>query len=570
MIPADLPADTRILIVDSDANREAAAAAFPTYHVVYPGCELHLLGRKERKQLAGRHVTIWPTAGERTQAQAEACAAVVHGHAAAIRIVRPNGSPEGLCVASEYWQRSDEARAELIGWVKQHAADYVPPAEPETPPPAKRGKPRTKPDGSPPKGTQIDASAFVSWEQMGLLCNNNGVPHSNLDNITRILTTHPDIVDRIWYDEFHDQVFSTLFTEQPVAWTEQHDSRLTILIQSRLRMHKITTNMVREAVSTVASINVRNEPREWLLSLKWDGEPRLEHLFSDGFGSVFDEYTAAVGRCFLVGMVARILDPGCKMDNAPVLEGSQGVGKSSGLAILGGKYFTESHESVTSKDFFQALQGKMLVEISEMHAFSRADVLRVKGVISCATDRYRASYGRYTRDHPRRCVFAGTTNIDDWNEDETGARRFWPVRCTEVDKHWLARHREQLFAEAVALYSRVPASADYEIRVAEGAAWWDVPQVAAAQQQERRRNADEWEEPIAKYCEGRDQVFPSEIYDAILGLKLSEIDKKTQMRVAKCLKLAGYTRLRVSINNRQTRLWLKQVVSSGLSGQENF
>lgn len=582
MIPDDLPESARILIVDSEANQAAAATAFPTYHTVYPGCELHLLGRAERRSLAGRHVTIWPTAGERTQAQAEACAALVHGHAAAIRIVRPNGSPEGLCVASEYWQRNVSARAELMAWVKEHAADYVPPPEiapppetvPEPPPPppaAKRGRPRSKPDGSPPAGTQVesDGSAFVSWEQLGLACNNNGIPHCNVSNAAMILASHPRILGNVWYDEFHQQVFSTLFSETVEPWAEFHDTRLTIWMQQTMRLPKMTTNTVREAVTQYAMMNPRNEPREWLLSLQWDGEPRLAHLMSDGFGSTFDEYTAAVGRCFVVGMVARILDPGCKMDNAPVLEGAQGAGKSSGLAILGGKFFAESHESITSKDFFQSLQGKMLLEISEMHAFSRSDINRIKGVISCPTDRYRESYGRYTKDHPRRCVLAGTTNLDDWNEDETGARRFWPIRCGHVDRGWLARHRDQLFAEAVALYNLVPASADDETRAAEGADWWQVPERQAKVEQEKRRNVDEWEEPIAMYCAGRKEVTISEILEHVLAFKLSEIGKKEQMRVAKCLKLANYERTLVRIMGVSTRLWLNRVVTGGSGGNES-
>ena len=133
----------------------------------------------------------------------------------------------------------------------------------------------------------------------------------------------------------------------------------------------------------------------------------------------------------------------------PVLEGSQGTFKSTGLPILGGKWFAEVHQSIDSKDFYLALSGKLLLEISEMHSFSKAEVERLKGVMSCQVDRYRAPYERRAADHPRRCVFAGTTNRDDWNRDETGARRFWPVVCGHIDLDWLTGHRDQLLAEAV-------------------------------------------------------------------------------------------------------------------------
>lgn len=578
MIPEDLPEAAKILIVDSEQNRVAAAEVFPSYHVVYPGHELHLTSRADRRALAGRHVTIWPTAGERSQAQAEALAAVLHPHASAIRIVRPNGSPDGLCVASEYWYAIQDGRKELLEWVKQHATDYTlppdltPNPEPEpAPKPAKRGRPRSKPDGSPPAGNQIepDGSAFLDWQTLGLSCNTNGIPHCNVSNAALILAGHPRILGNLWYDEFHQKVFSTLFSETKEAWAEFHDTRLTIWMQQTMRLPKMTTNIVREAVVQYAMLNPRNEPREWLESLTWDGTERLAHLFSDGFGATFDEYTAAVSRCFVVGMVARIFMPGCKLDYAPVLEGSQGVGKSSGLAVLGGPFFAESHESITSKDFFQSLQGKMLLEMSEMHAFSRADILRIKGVISCPVDRYRESYGRYTKDHPRTCAFAGTTNLDDWNEDETGARRFWPIRCGKVNHYWLSTLRDQLFAEAVAIFRRAPISATPDERIAAKADWWNVPEVQAKVEQEKRRAVDEWEKPIAAYCAGRNEVTISEILEHVLGFKLAEIGKKEQLRVAKCLKLAFFERTLVRIMGHPTRLWKKRVVTDGDSGNEN-
>jgi predicted P-loop ATPase len=95
-------------------------------------------------------------------------------------------------------------------------------------------------------------------------------------------------------------------------------------------------------------------------------------------------------------MVARVYNPGCKVDNMVILEGVQGVGKSSALQIIGGPWFAEQHESATNpKAFAEILQGKLLIEISEMHAFNRAEVNRVKQTISCPSDRFRASYGRY-------------------------------------------------------------------------------------------------------------------------------------------------------------------------------
>jgi hypothetical protein len=182
-------------------------------------------------------------------------------------------------------------------------------------------------------------------------------------------------------------------------------------------------------------------------------------------------------------MVARIYRPGCQVDNMVVLEGPQGIFKSSSLRVLAGDHHAEQHESVTSKDFFQNLQGVWLIEISEMHSFSRTETSKVKQVITCTTDHFRPSYGRRAVDHPRMCVFAGMTNHDNWSKDETGARRFWPITCVEIDLDGIRNAREQLFAEAVARFKG-------------GETWWEMPALETTREQELRYDTDVWQQDI--------------------------------------------------------------------------
>jgi predicted P-loop ATPase len=185
----------------------------------------------------------------------------------------------------------------------------------------------------------------------------------------------------------------------------------------------------------------------------WDNVERIEHSFSTVFHCDDNGYTRAVSRNFWISLIARTYDPGCKLDNMIILEGAQGALKSSALNMIGGEWFAEQHENATNaKAFAEVLQGKLLIEIAEMDAFSRAEVTRVKQVVSNKSDRYRPSYGRHAQDHPRRCVMAGSTNKDDWNRDATGARRFWPIACKGFcDLGYLKEHRAQLFAEAVGM-----------------------------------------------------------------------------------------------------------------------
>ncbi len=231
----------------------------------------------------------------------------------------------------------------------------------------------------------------------------------------------------------------------------------------------------------------------------------------------------------------------------PVLEGPQGGLKSSALRLLASDpWFSECHESILTKDFCQHLQGKMMVEISELNAFSRAEVERIKGVISCQIDRYRPPYGRHAGDFPRQCVLAGTTNREDWNRDETGARRFWPVRCTHIDLDWIRNTREQLFAEAHTQFHN-------------GAIWWDVPITRATEEQEQRRDRDAWEHPISRWLESRELITMSDLLEQCLQIELGRQSRTDQLRAASTLRDLGWNRTLIRDGDKITRKWRKGI-----------
>lgn len=483
---------------------------------------------------------------------------------------RDQDLPDGWDVADTTW-----TLAELNAWAK-------PLAKPVTRPPenveksgadiqaaARRGRPRSRPDGAPPNGTQIEAdgSAFVSWSQMGLQCNGNGSPFPNLANVQQVLTRHPDLAGKIWYDEFHGCAFSTFFSAEPEPWEDHHDTDLTIWMQGALRLQKMGVNVVQRAVDAVARHDVRNEPRQWMQSLKWDGCERLATVMSDGFGAAQNDYTAAVGLCFFTGMVARVFDPGCKHDYMPVFEGYQGRGKSGALDVIGGKWFAEQHEDITKKDFFQNLRGKMLFEISEMHAFKRAEVERIKGVVSCRRDRYRESYGRRAGDHPRMCGFAGTTNRDDWVADDTGARRFWPIACADINVDYLRQVRDQLFAEAVARFHRVPLGTLPGDRVAAAADWWSVDPDLAKAEVEARRDDDVWTEAVLGFARTLPWVRVADVMQQALGIAVERHARTDQMRVASILRIAGFWRGQRRDGDRVFKIWTNPKAKSAAAEQ---
>lgn len=365
----------------------------------------------------------------------------------------------------------------------------------------------------------------------------------SLDGVCRVLEKHSRWTGKIWYDSFLEKIQTDVFGKQE-NWTDYHTQRLTRWVQAVFEFPTLGTDRVHEAVETVSKGNSKNCLQVWLRSLKWDGVARLSKLLSEGFGAASNPYTIRVGECWAISMVARAMNPGCKVDTMPVFEGSQGTGKSSALAIIGGEYFGECHEDFGSKDFVLSLKGKWLIEVAEMHAFRRADVDRLKGIMSTRVDRVRVPYGRMTEEHPRQSVFAGTTNRDDWQADDTGARRFWPIRCGFLSPSWLHENRDQFFAEAV-----------YRFEIGED--WWDVPKLEARSEADERRPDDPWEEVIACYLDDHRTYSARELLANPLQIDLEHHSNAAAKRVGVILRRLGWSNYVARVGDTTAKRWRK-------------
>lgn len=390
-----------------------------------------------------------------------------------------------------------------------------------------------------------DSTALAKTEKLPLATTEKGALLMNLDNVVRVMESDPNLSGHVWYDEFLCAIL-TDWNGPERKWADRDDIALQLYMQRHVGLHRIGLSTAHDAAKVAAFHNVKNEVKDYLNGLQWDGIERLGDMLADGFGAAKTAFTQAVGRCWMVSMVARAMSPGCKVDTVPVLEGEQGKRKSSALAVIGGKWFIECHESVMTKDFFGVLQGHLLVEISEMHSFSRSEVERIKGIISCQVDRFRKPYGKHTEDHPRQTVLVGTTNRDDWHRDETGGRRFWPVRCGEISLTWLEEQRDQLFAEAV-------------YRFKAGEAWWDVPLNEQLAEIDARRDVDAWEPVIEAWLEGRDVVRIEHLLADCLGLETNRQEMMLQRRTTRILRALGWRSITKRDENGKTgRFWVKK------------
>src|SRR5581483_7104435 len=188
-----------------------------------------------------------------------------------------------------------------------------------------------------------------------------------------------------------------------------------------------------QAVQTAARDRPIHPVKAYLHALLWDGVQRVDTWLSAYLGAEDTEYARAVGSRWLISAVARIYRPGVKADCCLILEGPQGIKKSTALRTLAGEYFTDELADLGSKDAALQIRGVWIVEISELDSLARSEIASIKAFMSRTADRFRPPFGKRVVECPRQCVFAGTVNHTEYLRDETGARRFWPVLCGTID-----------------------------------------------------------------------------------------------------------------------------------------
>lgn len=298
--------------------------------------------------------------------------------------------------------------------------------------------------------------------QTALELDKQGKVKDTLDNIVLILR-HDDGLEHIAFNCHRDGIDAKggLPWEQiKGGWNDSDNAALKVYLSNRYGVYAPTKT--KDAVLAVASEKAYHPIKEYLDSLpEWDGITRVENLLIDYFGALDNSYTKAIIRKTMVAAVARIYHPGTKFDSVLILNGPQGIGKSTFFSKLAGDWFSDSLTITDMKDKAgpEKLQGYWMLELGELAGMRKTDVEIVKSFISRVDDKYRASYGVNVENHPRQCVIVGSTNAENgFLRDITGNRRFWPVRISGNSKRksWQITTEEvqQIWAEAIWLYRK--------------------------------------------------------------------------------------------------------------------
>ena len=326
----------------------------------------------------------------------------------------------------------------------------------------------------------------------------------------------------------------TCTVKYPHSITECDVVKIQIELQHN-GLINISPRAVYHAVEQVALENAYHPLREELKSLIWDKTPRLKDFCYKYLGTPQNPYHEFVGKAFLISAVARVFEPGCKVDHMMVFEGKQGIGKSTACKILGGKHFSDALPDLSKgKEVSQHLAGKWIIEVQELAASSKAESAELKAFITRSEEIYRRPYASIEVSEPRQCVFVGTTNKSTYLRDETGARRFWPVKVVNVDFEALANDRDQLLAEAIVCFKN-------------GVKWHPdkvFEQKYILPQQDSRYEDDAWEVPIRYYLTLKKlkKTYVGDILTDALQVEKSKHNRADQNRVTAILQRIGWVR----------------------------
>jgi len=512
-----LEGNEKILLVEGEACVDAARNIVgDRYHVMTWSGGANSFLKTDFTPIHGKKILLWPDADPPGIEAMEGIAEVISEDCLEVKIIYPIDLPKGWDSGNAIKEKWDWTK--FYNWAKDIIVKFELPKKEIS------------------KVNVVDlvplkkSNQYSMW---GLEVNGRGIPIDNVFNIVQLMDRMEIYTDNVWWDEFHRTILTDYQKEGVREWQEFDTLRLMYVLQRDCHLPKVSSGHVHEGVQLYSRKIVKNEPKDWIKGLEWDKHERISSFFPMYFGVEHNEYSLVISKNFWISIMARVFQPGCKVDNMVVLEGKEGQKKSWALGVIGGKWFTSTHESVASKDFYMILQSKLLIEIEELDSFTQTYKERetIKAAITRQIDRFRPPYGRIVQNFPRQCVFVGTTNKSEYLHENTGLRRFWPLIVKNINLEELIKDRDQLFAEAYHMYvNKIP--------------WWEIP-AGATDEQLARQEMDDWSDPISRWIQGQcsESFSIFEIAVNALDIEKSKLGIREQRRIGKILRQMGFERI---------------------------
>lgn len=363
----------------------------------------------------------------------------------------------------------------------------------------------------------------------------------------------------IRFDSFRDEIM----TKGPMdmkwrPFTDEDMWEVKLMLEKKA-FKNIPIELIRGAIRMMAGRRKFDSAQIWLKPLEWDGKPRIANFCHDYFGSEDTPYTRAVSRYMWSAMAGRVMEPGVQADMAVILQGEQGLGKSSAIAAL--VPHRELFVAINLNDKFteisRLLRGKLVGELGEMAGFYNKEFEQIKGFITQRSEEWIPKYKEFAHVAPRRCVFFGTTNKERFLIDETGNRRFLPIVVYNPKPDLIARDRLQLWAEARELFH------------AEGVCWKDADRLCRSEH-DKFMIEDTWGDILAEWLGmhndqsgktvngDRKDLTNQTIFSEVFGMMPKQVEHKHEFRLGKVMKMLNYVKVNGRVEGSVRKIWVKK------------
>lgn len=397
----------------------------------------------------------------------------------------------------------------------------------------------------------------TSWEH-SLKMNQHGDVRKTKENINIILSNHPAWRGVLGYNTFSGNIIKRKSPPYPNSpnngqgeWTDTDNEKLSRWF-SRNYDFEPSNERLQATVVDFSMDNPFNPVREYLEQCheKWlnADSPRgyATRWVEKYFGAKESPATRQFEKTWLISAVARIYEPGCKADNVLILEGEQGLLKSTALSILGGEWFNDTSIDFVDKDSLMRIHESWIIEMPELDKFKKADSDRAKSFFSRCEDKFRVPYGHNIITKKRQCVFAGTTNTADYLKDSTGNRRYMPIECLKrCDIDALKADRDLIWGEAVQMYKY-------------GEPWWYNDTIKEIQEAQAARFAEDvWTDHIQEFLKDKTNTTIQILLTEALGMPLERCSKLERNRMADILRGLGWRMsTNVMIDGHRRKGWI--------------
>jgi predicted P-loop ATPase len=373
--------------------------------------------------------------------------------------------------------------------------------------------------------------------------NPTGQAKSSRRNIFLILTYDKRWKGRIWLNDFAGALMI-----DDREYEDVDDTEIMLWLDQVYKM-KVGTEGVKEMTVFVGNRNKKNPLQDWLKQKHWDKSARIHDWLIKATGCEDTELHREVGKRWLIQAIARAMTPGCKADCCLILIGKQGAKKSTLFRTLAStQFFADTPLDIGSPNAYTQIRRAWIYEVAELDSVRRSANSATKAFLSAQEDVYRPAYGRHAVTVKRHVCFAGTTNEAQFISDQSGSRRYWPVKVGNIDLEWVANNRDQLWAEAL-------------IEFHAGERWWleDEASESLSEESEQYRHVDPWMERISDWLVSNASALTTrKILEEGLKLEPNQMTRSAEMRIGEVMRDLGFERSRTRKGSRRIYEWRKR------------